>query len=56
MNLSAPQKATWWVGVILGVIGIVSNLVQIPVFSSIAFLLLILGWVALVLGTYLKGL
>ena len=56
MQLSSPKNITWWIAVILGVLGIISWIVKIPANNIIAFLLVAAGWVILVLGTYLKGL
>ena len=55
MRLSAPKKTTWWVAVVVGVVGVVANLVTIPVISGFAFWLVVIGFVLLALGTYLKG-
>jgi hypothetical protein len=55
MRLSAPKKATWWVAVIVGVVGILANFITIPVLSGFAFWLVVIGFVLLALGTYLKG-
>jgi len=55
MKLSAPKKTTWWVAVVVGVVGILANFVTIPVLSGFAFWLVVIGFVVLVLGTYLKG-
>jgi hypothetical protein len=55
MRLSAPKKTTWWIAVIVGVVGILSNFVTIPVLSGFAFWLVVIGFVLLALGTYLKG-
>lgn len=55
MRLSAPKKTTWWVAVVVGVVGLVANFVTIPVLSGIAFWLVALGFVILALATYLKG-
>jgi hypothetical protein len=55
MRLSAPKKTTWWVAVVIGVVGVVANLVTIPVISGFAFWLVVIGFVLLALGTYLKG-
>ena len=56
MKLSAPQKVTWWVSVVLGVAGIIASFVTIPVLSGVAFWLVAAAFVILVLATYLKGL
>jgi hypothetical protein len=56
MKLSAPQKGTWWIALIAGVLGIVSYLVTVPVLSGFAFWLVAAAFVLLILATYLKGL
>lgn len=56
MKLSAPQKGTWWIALIVGVLGIVSYLVTVPVLSGFAFWLVAAAFVLLILATYLKGL
>jgi nicotinamide riboside transporter PnuC len=56
VNLSAPQKTTWWVALIVGIIGIIAKLVTLPVLSAFAFWILAVAFVILVLATYLKGL
>ena len=54
MKLSAPKKVTWWVALIVGVVGILANFVAIPFLSEYAFWLVVIGFVLLVLATYLK--
>jgi hypothetical protein len=56
MKLSAPKQITWWIAVVVGVVGIVAYLVTIPVLSAIAFWLVAAALILLVLGTYLTGL
>ena len=56
MKLSSPKKGTWTAALIIGVLGILGNFVAIPVVSQFSFWLVVIGFVLLVLGTYLKGL
>lgn len=56
MKLSEPKVITFWIAVILGVVGIIASLVTIPVLSGFAFWLVVAGFVVLVLGNLLKGL
>jgi len=56
MKLSAPKQVTWWVALIVGVVGILANFVTIPFLSDYAFWLVVIGFVLLVLATYLKDL
>ena len=37
MSLSAPKTVTWWIALIIGVVGILASLVAIPVLSAYAF-------------------
>ena len=55
MKLSAPKQNVWLVAVILGVLGIVGNFVVIPMVTTYAFWLVVVGFAALVLGTAMKG-
>ena len=55
MRLSAPKKNTWWIAVVLGVLGILGNFVAIPFVSGLAFWFVVAGFVLLALATYLKG-
>jgi hypothetical protein len=56
MRLSSPKQSTWWVAVILGALGIIGTFVSIPFVSTYAFWVLALGWLLLVLATFLKNL
>jgi hypothetical protein len=56
MKLNAPKNVTWLVAVIFGVLGILGSLVQLPLVSDYSFLFVVIGFVLLALGTYLKGL
>jgi hypothetical protein len=56
MKLSPPKVITWWIAVIVGVIGILSYLVTIPVLSGFAVWLIIIAFVLLALATAIEGL
>jgi nicotinamide riboside transporter PnuC len=56
MRLSAPKQATWWIALVVGVIGILANLVTISVLSGYAFWLVVVAFVLLILATLLKDL
>ena len=56
MKLSAPQQITWWIALIVGVIGIIAHLVTIPVLTGIAFWLVAIAFVLLLVATLVKGL
>jgi hypothetical protein len=55
MNLSAPKNVTFWVAIVLGVLGILGTLVSIPLVSTYSFLLVVIAFVLLALGALLKG-
>jgi len=56
MKLSAPKQVTWWIAVIVGVVGILVNFITIPVLSGLTFWLVVVGFVLLALATLLKDL
>ncbi len=56
MSLSAPKQVTWWIALIVGVVGIVASLTTIPVLSAYAFWLVVIAFVLLLLASLLKGL
>jgi len=56
MKLNAPKTITWWIAVVLGVLGILGNFVAIPVASEYAFWLVAIAFVLLALATALTGL
>lgn len=56
LNLSAPKQVTWFVAVILGVLGLLGGFGVINAIASYGLWLLALGWLLLVLGTLLEGL
>jgi hypothetical protein len=56
MKLSAPKNITWWIAVILGVLGILGTLTSIPFVSANAFWFVAVAFVLLALATLLKGL
>jgi len=56
MKLSSPKVITWWIAVIVGVLGILATFVTIPVLSGYAFWLVVIGFVLLALATALEGL
>jgi hypothetical protein len=55
MKLSAPKKNTFWVATVLAVLGVVGQLVDLPVVSQFAFWFVVVGFVVLWLGNTQKG-
>lgn len=56
MSLSAPKQLTFWIAVILGVLGILGTFVTIPFVTAYAFWFLVIGFVLLALGNLMEGL
>jgi hypothetical protein len=56
MRLNAPKKITWWISTILAVLGVIGKLVTVPVLTAYAFPLVLIGFILLWLGTFVKGL
>lgn len=56
MKLSAPKQATFVVGVVLALAGLLGELGTVAALGSNAFWLAFLGAVVLALGSYVKGL
>lgn len=57
MKLSAPKNVVFIISLILGILGVLSTMVTIPIISESnnAFWVVVIAWVLLVLGTYFKG-
>lgn len=56
MKLTPPKGITFWISVILVVLGIVASFVAIPFVSTYALWFVVAGFVLLVLGLLIKGL
>jgi len=56
MKLTQPKVITWWIAVILGVIGLIAKLGVIPALEPYGFWLVLIGFILLMLGTLFKGL
>lgn len=54
MQLSAPKPGTWWIALILGVLGIVATFVTIPGLTEFSFWLVVVGWVLLLLAAVIE--
>ena len=56
MKLNAPKNVTWWIAVMVGVLGVLGSVVTLPVISANSFLFVVVGFVLLAVATLLKGL
>lgn len=56
LHISAPKRVTFWVSLVLGLLGIIGSIIPIPFVSTIAPWVLAAGWLLLTLGCFVKGL
>ena len=56
MKLSPPKQITFWIAVIVAVLGVIASLVTIPVLSGFSFWLVVIAFVILALGNMIEGL
>lgn len=56
MKLSAPKNVTFWVAVVIALIGLLASFGVVPGFGAYAFWLVVVGFVVLALGNLMKGL
>ena len=56
MQLSAPKQLTFWIAVIVAVIGLLAGLVTIPGLSGMALWLVVIGFVILAAANLMEGL
>jgi type IV secretory pathway TrbL component len=56
MRLHAPKNVTFWIALILVIIGIIARLVPLGVISTYFWVLILAGYILLALGVLLKGL
>ena len=52
---SAPQQITWIIGLVCGIAGIIGHYINAPFITEHNYVLLLIGFVALALGTTFKG-
>ncbi len=55
MKLTPPKQTTFWVSVVLAVLGLIGSFVSIPFVSDYAFWFVVVGYVILFLGLTMKG-
>ncbi len=56
MQLSAPKQVTFWVAVVVAVIGLIASFVAIPFLSTYALWIVVLGFIILAAGNVMEGL
>jgi hypothetical protein len=55
MRLNAPKQTVWIIALILGVLGILGMLTDIPVVTEYHIWFIIVGWLLLIIATVAKG-
>ncbi len=55
-KFTAPRAITWWISLIIGVIGVIAHLTSLGVLTTYSFWIVVVGFALLLLGTLLKGL
>lgn len=55
MSLTPPKKSTFYISLVLAVLGLIGSFVTIPFVSAYAFWFVLVGYVVLALGMFLKG-
>lgn len=56
MRLSPPKQITFWIAVIVALLGIIASFVTIPVLSGFSFWLVVIGFVILAAANLVDGL
>ena len=52
---SAPSKIIWYTGLITGILGIAGHYVDIPVITENNYVILLVGFVCLAIGTSFRN-
>jgi hypothetical protein len=52
---SAPKKITWIIGLLLGILGIIGHYTRVDFLTEHNYILLLIGFVVLAIGTTFKG-
>ena len=55
MKLTPPKNITFWVSVMLAILGFVGMVANVPILSAYPFWFVFVGYVVLALGLLLKG-
>ncbi|HUV16059.1 MAG TPA: hypothetical protein VMW28_05800 [Pelolinea sp.] len=55
MKLTPPKQNTFWVATVLAALGLVGSFVSLPFVSQYAFWFVLVGFVVLWFGNFVKG-
>jgi len=53
--MNPPTKMTFWISLVLAVLGLLGTFVTIPFVSGLAFWFVVVGYAVLVAGLFVKG-
>lgn len=53
---SAPNKFTWIIGLVAGILGIIGHYMHVDILSENNYILLLIGFIALAVGTTFRKL
>jgi hypothetical protein len=53
---SSPKKITWIIGIVCGILGIIGHYVNVQVLSEYNYILLLVGFIVLAVGTTFREL
>jgi len=56
MRLNAPKKITWWISLIIAIIAVLVTFITVPFLSVNAFWVLLIAFLLVWLGSFVKGL
>ena len=56
MKFSAPRMVTWWVAVVIGVLGILDHFMKLPLIGGFSAYLVVLAFLILAVATVVDGL
>ncbi len=55
MRLTPPKKVTFWISLILVILGIVGKFLNLGIISDWSWILVVIGYIILLLGLLIKG-
>jgi hypothetical protein len=55
IRLNAPTQIVWIIALVLGLLGILGKLTDIPIVTDNNFWFVVIGWLLLIIATVAKG-
>jgi heme/copper-type cytochrome/quinol oxidase subunit 1 len=55
MKMNPPKKITFYIAVVLAVLGLLGKLATVPVLSPLAFWLVLVAFIVLAVSLFVKG-